>query len=415
MTQSIFQFLSNHFELISYIYFGFLFIIALAFVMVKIKEVGYLKQVTLLTNRTLLVGVVLGQMLLIGLLYWSNYKLERKTIVVEEDIEYGSTKWVRSKTVVYYVQGKHLRSIYLNGKNRKDIFTAPQVIKEINFSPDGRYLLILSMNDLHLLDIETKHVKRINSVDIDQNQEDSNKRRGVISGLRWSPDSLKFCYELARWSEYSQQDDLFLYDLPTQKSRKIKSPTRRISSLYWDEKGSSLYFLRHEMKTSDLKLSAYEVYVFQISLDTLEFKKVLQLPTETADLPLVSLDLRGIKLFRDSDHFAFKRIVEKNVYLTKKGPFVGIDEKDHVYYVGNKWFRKRIFKIARKPSKNAAKQYQYKGGDLTIRQIRWTPDEKYLVMDHVDLGILVLEPIMGRVGRLVDIGGDIFGWHPNHL
>jgi len=60
-------------------------------------------------------------------------------------------------------------------------------------------------------------------------------------------------------------------------------------------------------------------------------------------------------------------------------------------------------------------RHQYKGGNLVVDQIRWIPGGRYVIMQHQDLGVLVLEPSTGKVGLLVHAVGENFGWYKNIL
>jgi hypothetical protein len=56
-------------------------------------------------------------------------------------------------------------------------------------------------------------------------------------------------------------------------------------------------------------------------------------------------------------------------------------------------------------------RHQYKGGDLVVKQIRWIPGGRYVIMQHRYLGVLILEPATGKIGLLIEADGHTFGWH----
>src|SRR6185295_4247646 len=77
-----------------------------------------------------------------------------------------------------------------------------------------------------------------------------------------------------------------------------------------------------------------------------------------------------------------------------------------------KWFRQRLFKVRRRPvpQEGPVKHYQYQGGDLTISNVRWLPDGRYVVMEQYDLGVLLLDPFKNKLGQLLEKRGHSFGW-----
>ncbi|MFH0984169.1 MAG: hypothetical protein V1882_01385, partial [Candidatus Omnitrophota bacterium] len=293
------------------------------------------------------------------------------------------------------------------------VFSGSDPVKEYHFSPDGKCLVVVTQGGLFLVDRKTNQSERIDALQemaSAQGQEQATEIKGNIGGIRWAPDSRKFVYEMARWSKVSSQDNVYLYDLQGKKKRMIQSPTRRISSLYWDEKSENLYYLYHESKGPSKEMSDYEVAVFRIPVVDLTPELIVRIPVEDASVPVENLDLRGIDLFLDGDKLSFGVPGKENDLVSETGVKLGIDEKDYLYFVSSKWFRKRLYKIPREPRPDDIARYQYKGGDLVIGHIRWIPGGHYVIMEHRYWGVLILEPSTGRIGLLVRANGHTFGW-----
>lgn len=424
----VIQFLSNNFEILFYTSLALLIMSFSVMMAINTKFIKW-KKVIHWTFREFLAGVViLGQVGLIGIvgyLYWLNYQRSAVPLEFLQDV-LSNTHWVKTDLRIYFIDGHKLNSIKVNGQGPQMVFEAKEPIREYHFSPDGRYVLVATYNELYLVDRKTSKNKFIDSAGPFNSQEDF---KGVVSAVRWAPDSQKFCYEIARWSTYTSQDNLYIYDVQKQKKDAIESPTRRISSLYWDIHAQNLYYLRHEAKDTSVYPYPYEVKVFRIGLDVLQPQLVAGIPFERSSVPMENLDLRGIKLFLEGDQLSFHRLEQQEDWIeaqsakTRKpsdiqrqlvsdsGSYLGIDNDDYLYFVNRKWFRKRLFKIPRQPTLSDISRYQYKGGDLVVQQMRWLPKSRYVIMQHRSLGVLILEPSTRKIGLLVEAHGDTLGWY----
>ncbi len=409
--ENLVQDLSNHFEMFfSVMIIAGIFSLVL-FVSLRIKYIS-LKNVFRMALPSIFFWVaVVGQAVLVMtviMLFWINYKQPPPPFLFPEDV-IGTTRWVEEDLRVYFVSDKNqLRAIRLDGREGEDVFTAPAAITGYHFAPDGHALLITTKEELYYVDIATKQSRLIDSVrGIGLSQD----LKGALGGIRWSPDSRKFCYEMGRWSSYSSQDNLYVYDLAGDVKRPIKTPTRKVSSLYWDREGRDLYYLRHKAEDPSVHAYSFAVQVFRIPLDTLEPELIEEILQEKSDVPLKNLALRGIDLFLEEDTFSFVPGSEKKQLLSEKGPSLGIDEHDVLYYIPNKWFRKRLFKIPREAAISEVPRHQYKGGDLVFDEILWIPGGRYVIMRHRYLGVMVLEPATRKIGFLIEVKGENFGWY----
>ncbi len=410
------SFLSDHFELLIAIN-GAIFVSFVAVLIVlKLREIDLLKVLYTAFKGTLYIVVIAGQcalFMLFGYVYWENYERPAPELRLEQHV-LPTTRWIKDGTRVYFIDGSALRSIKINDRDSENVFSGSDPVKKYHFSPNGKHLVILTQKDLFLVNRETKQTEYIDTLKgmaDGKKQEESGSVKGSIGGIQWAPDSQKFVYEIARWSKFSTQDSVYLYDLQEKKKRMVKSPARRISSLYWDKQSDHLYYLYHEAKDPSRDVSAYEVTVFRIPLATLIPELIVRIPFKDASVPIENLNLRGIDLFLSGDKLSFGGQGRENDLVSEKGASLGIDKNDYLYFVSLKWFRKRLYKIPREPRAADIPRYQYKGGDLVIDHIRWVPGGRYVIMEHRYWGVLILEPSTGKIGILVHARGHTFGWH----
>lgn len=408
--------LSNQFELLVYINGCLLALYLAVFIALKFRDAAVREFFHSTLRGVLYMVIIVGQVVLFalfGYLYWKNYRRPAPELQLSRDV-LASTRWVKSDVRVYFIDNNALRSIRVDGRDSEDVFLADAPVKEYHFSPDGAHLLVLTQNDLFLLNRKTKEHRRVDALKEPVAQGGTGATEGVrgsISGIRWAPDSRKFVYEVARWSEFAAQDNVYIYTLGDHTKRSVKSPTRRISSLYWGQEGDGLYYLRHEARDPSLHSSAFDVKVFRIPLATLTPELVAEIPFEKSSVPIENLKLRGIHLFLGGDRLSFGRPGGEDWLVSPEGASVGIDEDDYLYFVSKRWFRRRLFKIPRETGAADVPRHQYKGGDLAVRHIRWIPGGRYVIMEHKYWGVLILEPSTGRVGLLVRANGHTFGWY----
>lgn len=414
--EKIIAYLSNYFELFMYVNASLAALFLLIFIAVKLSD-SKTRKIFHESVRNVLAAIIIGGqvlffMLLINL-YWKNYQKPAPEIKFDENIV-ASTQWVKDDLRIYFIDKNILRSVKINGHDKEDVFQASAPIKEYYFSPDGAHLIILTQNNLFLIDQGTKEYRLIDSLKksgVQDNLKGKESIGGSIGGVQWAPDSQKFVYEIARWSKYATQDNVYIYMMQDQSKRSIKSPTRRISSLYWGANDGNLYFLRHETQDPSVHSTAFEVKVFRVSLETLIPEFVTRIPFEEFSVPIENLNLRGIKFYFDGAKLSFGRPIREDYKASEKGSLIGVDEEDYLYFVKGKWFRKRLFRIPREIDEKNAPRYQYRGGDLVIDHIRWIPGGRYVIMEHKYWGVLILEPLTGKIGILIQAHGRAFGWY----
>jgi len=419
---TIFHFFANNFEILFPIVFALFIVVVLLVVSLKLQDVSLHKLFYLTLRNVLLMGVIMGELLLMGItvyVYWVNYEKPEIAFKIPEDV-LPTTQWVKQDLKIYFVDGKELFSIQINGQNKQKILTANEEIKEYYLSPDGKNILVATRQGIYYWNQGNQENIFIDGI---QESDNTSNMKAAISGIRWAPDNRKFCYELSKWSDYSSQNYLYVYDIDKKQKIAIQTPSRQISFLYWDKQSENLYYVQHDVKNNEKYAYRYEVKVFQIMLkEVLETKQVRNpklvtvIPFDSQKMPVENLKLRGIDLFIEGDNLIFDAASQRSSLISEKGSFVGIDENDYLYFVRNKWFRKRLFKISRLPViKDNVFQHQYKGGELTIKKIRWLPGGQYIIMEHRYLGVFILEPSSGKVGLLIGVTGDTIGWYQEVL
>ncbi len=440
--QIIFSFFSNHFELILAIHFACLIIFILLIIAVELSDVAIRSRLYAFLRGAFFISIVIFQMVMMGIsisVYWVNYRFPVKEFKFLDDVR-TSTQWVRLDIPLYYIQDeKNLQSMTIQTYKKEDIFKGKDPIREYHFSPDGKFMLIATLQELYLVNLSTKNTQLIDSLDLPEFLEEAEaesppeNRRGTFKGIVWAPDSQKFCYESVRWSSFSSQEHVYIYVLADQKRIEIKSPVRRISSLRWDSEGENLYYFYSEAKDTSVSSYPYDVKVFRIPVEknrqlvsspTPEF--VSQIPSKEASIPLENLELRGITLFPE-EYLTFHRLTHKFLFaanslesskidkisksiISDQGKILGLDDADYLYTIPNKWFKKRLFKIPREPVVSDAPRYSYKGGEPVIYNIRWLPGGRYVILEHKYLGVFILDTTSGKVGHLSALRGEALGW-----
>lgn len=402
--------LSNYFEIFFGIVTGVTIVFGLVVLLVRMREVNFRAVSQTAIQNILFFIVTAGQSLLllaVSYLFWFNYYHPAPAIQFPEDV-FADTSWVKDDLKIYFIDGDRLQSIRINGRDKQDVLTAADPVKEYHFSPDGEYLLAATSREIYLINRDTAEKYFVDSW---AQPDESGEWRGAISGIRWAPDSRHFCYEIARWSSYSSQNNLYLYDIQGKQKRMLQSPTRRISSLYWDRTGTNLYYVEKEAKDTSAHAYPFDVNVFRIPIASLQPEFVVKIPSEQANIPVANLLVRGIDLFLDADALSFKQGILKDVLISDKGKSLGIDEDDHLYYVSKKWFRTRLIRIQREARPSDIARHPYKGGDMTITQIRWIPGGRYAIILHRYLGLLVIEPATRKIALLIAAQGNTFGWY----
>lgn len=434
----IVEFLSNSFEVILSINFFVVFFYVFAIFTFRLFFSSK-KDIRKVINNLLYELVCVGQVIMIltyGYVYWINYQIPLDPFIFPDDVQVNTT-WVRQHLTLYFVIDDTFCSIDVDGANRKDLFKAESAIREYHMSRDGKHILVSTKTHLYLLNRQTLKVDLIDqaivslpkSEDKDKpassealssreratmspgNEEESTRLKAVISGIRWSPTSRHFSYEVSRWSKYSGQSTFYIYQMEQRQKKPVKTGSHRLTSLRWDDQGQNLYYLDHEVKNMARYAYPYELKVYQLPLDTLKPNIITRIPSEKNELPIESLGLRDIDLYLEGDKLVFKRQDVRNYFKDDTGPALGIDDKDYLYLKSHRWFRKRLMRIPRRPDPLELKRHQFKGGRLMVTNIRWLPEGKYIIAQHQYLGTLIINPWFMSVGQLSAEGGAIFGWY----
>jgi len=402
----IIQFLSNNFEILMAINISIIFMFLLVLIALKLREVDF-NRVAVYMMNIIVMCIQAFFLVLFTYLYWINYKSPAEVLDFSKMLS-SNTHWVKQNFRIYFIKDNQLKTVGINGSNPKVLLTTNEPIREYDFSPDGRYLLVSSPRELYCMNLKTGKWFVVESL-LNTNN-DTDLHRG-ISSLQWSPDSRHFCYVIARWSKYSDRHNMYIYDLTKNRRQQVKGFFQKQNVLYWDRKGENIYFFHYKLQDTSIQPYAYEIIIYRISLTKLTPEFVAEIPSREASLPIEQLAIRHIKLFLNGERFIFSKFKEKDCFISENGSYIGIDDKDNLYFVKNKWFRKRLYKITRRPVISDIPRYQYRGGDLTLKNFRWIPGGHYVIMQHTRLGIIILEPATARIGILIEADGDTFGWY----
>lgn len=403
----VINFIQNNFEPILYVLLVIWTCLSVMALILRFREWIFVKPIELYKQVAfrLIFCALVGFTLLAGYIYWVNY--ERPSPVTFEDRLLPTTAWVESPLTIYFILDKELLSIHTNSRHLKTVYKADAPIREYHFSPDGRWMLIVTAADLLLFNRQNQKAEVVDSL---QHSEAAKTLRGVIQFVRWAPDSQKFAFEITRWSEYGSQVRIYIYNLKDQDKRYLNSPLLKKDELYWDLTNEHLYYTHTVAKDPAYYSYPYEIWAYQIPLATLESQFLFRILSEESEFPKAHMTAHGIELFTQADRLSFGTTVPKsNEWISSEGPRIGIDEYDHLYFIKNRWWRRRLYAVPRVPLTGNFPRYPYEGLSA-IHHVRWLPGGRYVILGHRTLGILILEPATGRIGQLIDVKGKTFGW-----
>ncbi len=355
-------------------------------------------------GTTMICLLLFGSALTITI-WWNNYNSPFINFDLHDEIS-TNVDWVDEDLTVYIVNENELLGVKANGTGQHSVFTSDEKIRDFQFSPDGRYMLIATYKKLFLFDRDSTEQQLIDAVDLDKQNKNL---KGTISGIRWAPNSRYFVYELARWSKYGSKDEIFVYDLEDGSRQTISSPKRKLSTLYWSMDSQSLYYLKSDSQELDEREIIYKIKIYRIDIDDYKIDFVADIRTDDSKFPQHHFDMLGIDLYQPEDILTFGRVGEIGILKSPKGAEVGIDSRHFFYYKAG-WFRKRLFKVSRDVDTSKKPTMLNTYGEHILRQIRWTPSGDYVIMDHPYWGILVLDPKKRKIGQLYPYEVSAYGW-----
>lgn len=407
--QQFIFFLSRHFEEFIYSLAALLSFLIGSYIIYQIKGrpvgVQVRSYVETAIGSALVFLFLFGSALTIAI-YWANYKSPYIHFDLYDSIS-RDANWVKEDFTLYLVQDNELLSVKCNGDEDRVVFKSEdESIRNFEFSPNGRYILISTYKKLFIIDTEEDKEWLVDQVDLDGAGEDL---KGTISGVSWSPHGDRFSYELSRWSNYGSQAKVYIYTVEDRTKVSVDSPTRRLSTLYWDHDGKNLYYLKQASSELEERQLIYRLKVYRVGLDDLKVHYVDDVLMDEEEFSPIHLSLLGIKLFQPERGLAFDRLGESTLLESKKGHLVGIDRYNYFFYQG-KWFRRRLFRVKRDVDTSKKPTMANSYGEHVLKQIRWTPDGRYVIMDHTYWGILILDPRRQKVAQIYPFEVNAFGW-----
>lgn len=405
--EQIFLFLERHFDFIVMANVIWLAAVIMVIVMIRLREsvLPFGKWINTVFYYFVLGGEVV-LVTLMAIILADNLRTKQPLDFSSRVL--GSTAWVTEPLQIYFISDNNLITVRADGKDRRVLFAPETPIQSYHFSPDGKYLIFVTLKDLFLHDLRNGQTQRLDSW-WPASESAGTLCRGSIDGVAWSPKSDQFCYRLGRWTNFSNQEYWKIYDLKTNTPKMINSPTRSLHALAWDEDGQNLYYSWFSALDKSVRGNPFDVQVFQIPLTSLTPKMVLQFPLEEPVLSMEHLAVRGIKIFSPKFPLSFSRDQDYgSVWNTKNARQLSIDDQDQLTYTKGRWWRRRLFQVPRLPVQSQAVKGQK--GPLAIRYLRWFPSERYVIMEHDFFGVLILEPATGKIGILVNDKGNGFGW-----
>ena len=119
------------------------------------------------------------------------------------------TDWVVSPEQVFFTKGCELYSILTDGQQRRLHFSADEVIQQVIFSPDGKYLAAKTSKSLTIVDAVSDRVQT--AYDIPQTKASAGTIKIIIGGIQWSPDNRKVCFFVQKASQAASHTNWFVY------------------------------------------------------------------------------------------------------------------------------------------------------------------------------------------------------------
>ena len=402
-------FLSRHFEEITYALAALLSHFLGMYVIYQFKRrplgVQVRSYVETAIGSTLIFLLLFGSTLILAI-YWANYKSPYIHFDLYDSIS-RNANWVREDLTIYLVNDNELIALSCDGNHQEVVFTSDEEpIRQFEFSPHGRYILVSTYKKLFMIDTEEKKDWLVDQVQLPGSEEDL---KGSISGISWSPAGDRFSYELSRWSNFGSQAKVYIYDINDRSKKSIDSPTRRLGTLYWDLAGENLYYLKQASSELEERQLVYKLKVYRVDLSDLEVHFVDDIMMEEENFSPIHLSLLGIKLYQPERGLTFDRLGNQTVLKSRQGHLIGIDRYNYFFYQG-KWFRRRLFRVKRDVDTSKKQTMVNAYGEHVLRQIRWTPSGRYVVMDHSYWGILIMDPRRQKVAQIYPYDVNVYGW-----
>ncbi len=350
------------------------------------------KRLTKLFKHFLLLVVTAGisfMLFITGYIAWGEFQRQMHNDL--QDRLSPDTRWVRSKFPIYFLSGKRFGKINIDGSDLKIFYTAISPIQEFIFSPDGNYLVIVTKGEILLYDRKNDQIDLIYSLG---SLVKADVARGLIRGVQWFSDGRKFCFESYRWSDIASQDHVYVYNIESKENLLINIPVRPLEAFFWDKKGEYLYGYTKEKKTKT-RSEIYRWKFYQLSLagDPPQFIRTFE--SRKKNFSVKDFQSRGLDLYISSN--ASDRRGQTNIsWGSKQGRKLWMMRPEkYLYFQDLQGKPKRLFRIVRTP--------------FPLFHLRWIEGEQYVVVTHSSLGILILEPSSGKVGKL--ISAQAFGWY----
>jgi len=409
----IIQFFSDHFEIISTLN-AIVLSCAVIVILMSWTRLLRLEHFLKAVNRTMFFFVFVGEAVLLFMLclvFIDNYH-PQNPLDLSAHVQ-GDTAWVEDRLTIYYIEDNELISISAQGKGRRVVYRADTPVLSYRFSPDGNLLLVTTGRKLELLDLDTVSKLTVDHIGAIGPGQDA-VVKGAFDGVRFSPDGDKFCYRKAAWTRFSSIENWKVYDVVNKKHQVIRNPTRLMNALIWGRQGDRLFYSWFEALDTTRHGNPYRIKIYEIPLSDptprLATEFLFDQPTAPEDY---LSSIREVPIYAADRQLSFGKARDISYSMTSaQGARIGIDDEDHLYFIKNKWWSRRLYRIPRIGQDPELAHEYPQGGRLAVRYLRWLPSGRYVIMEHDFFGVLILDPVTRKVGILVTEKGDTFGWSP---
>ncbi len=184
-----------------------------------------------------------------GLFAYCAYLSDRDYDIFKSKIT-PSVSWVKDDFPIYFVKGAFLYKVNVNGKGLEKIFKANDLIYRCEFSPDGKYLAVMTIKDrLDLFNVENNKFELIGSLG---NIDNPYKLYDIPNvRLLWALDSRSFIFKVLYPKGDGPQNNYYVYNYVIRENKLISSMPLDILKLKGNIEADSFFEKGNESGSRD--------------------------------------------------------------------------------------------------------------------------------------------------------------------
>lgn len=319
-----------------------------------------------------------------------------------------TTDWVAYPERVFYAKGGNIYSVFTNGRQRRFHGGMGGEIQQVMFSPDGRALAVKTQKKLAIIEVSSDQAEIV--YDLSQEVAGFDHIRIALGGIQWSPDSKKLCFFIERSSPSGSYTNWFMYDRSEGNAVRIDLGPRQNIFLSWAKDAQRLYFSQTHAY-QDQTQKGYRMRWFEISLASGDVLPVADIFSETIEIGDDVLSQHGMMRYNQDRrlHFESPYVFGGNIVSqSPSGRKIYVNKKKQLCYQSVYGVRYCLFGLATLGDYLTFYPNEMEH-ELLVRDVRWLPSEKYVLIKHYTHGLLVLKPSTRQVGVLAEGDIGVFG------